>query len=207
MNGRRRAIALRLAAEAAALSSGEVGEAEELEAIAAALARGERPTVKTKRGETFSRICEAYASGWENLSRLADSLFEELDPGLRAALTVLLVDLAPECERRAMDSAVEWLERVEPDLRVAAVKVLGALAELGNRRALEKILEVLRAEWEVKKVRLAALGSLLGIAESRPEVGEVIASELGAALGKERDPEVRIGILSALISLLERDGG
>ncbi|MDK2464145.1 MAG: hypothetical protein QI223_05180 [Candidatus Korarchaeota archaeon] len=204
MKGRRRAIALRLAAEAAALNSGGVGEAEELEAIAAALARGTRPTVKTKRGEVFTRICEAYASGWEDLSRLTDSLFEELDPGLRAALTVLLVDLAPEFEGRAMDSAVKWLERVEPDLRVAAVKVLGALAELGSRRALERVLKVLKAEWEVKKVRLAALGSLLGIAESRPEVGEVITSELGAALSKERDPEVRIGILSALISLLER---
>ncbi len=207
MNDRRRAIALRLAAEAAALSSGGVGEAGELEAIAAALARGERPTVKTRRGEAFSRICEAYASGWEDLSRLTDSMFEELDPGLRAALTVLLVDLAPRFEGRAMDSAAKWLEQVEPDLRVAAVKVLGALAELGNRRALEKILEVLKDRWEVKKVRLAALGSLLGIAESRPEVGEVIASELGAALGRERDPEVRTGILSALISLLERDGG
>ncbi len=195
-----RATALQLAAEAA-------GDAEELEAIAAALAKGEHPTVKTRRGATFSRICEAYASGWEDLSRLTDSLFEELDPGLRAALTILLVDLAPECERRAMDSAVEWLERMEPDLRVAAVKVLGALAELGNKRALEKILEVLRAGWEAKKVRLAALGSLLGIAESRPEAREVIASELGAALVKERDPEVRTGILSALISLLERDGG
>ena len=207
MNGRRRADVLRLAAEAAALSSGGIEETEELESIAAAIARGERPPVKTERGEVFSRIIEAYASGWDDLSRLTDSLFEELDPGLRAALTILLVDLAPEFDRRAMASAAEWLERVEPDLRVAAVKVLGALAELGSRRALEKVLEVLRADGEVKKVRLAALGSLVGIAESRPEVREVIASELGAALGRERDPEVRIGILSALISLLERDDG
>ncbi len=207
MIGRRRATALRLAAEAAALNAEEAPEVRELTEIADRITKGERPIAKTKRGEVFARICEAYASGWDNLSKLADTLFEELDPGLRAALTVLLVDLAPEAKEEALSSALQWLERVEPDFRIAAVKVLGTLAELGDRKALEEILDVLRASREVKKVRLAALGSLWGIAGARPETRERVTSELGGLLSRERDPEVRLGIISALISLLKRDGG
>ncbi len=195
---------LRLAAEAASASDGETVDVEELSEIARAVSRGEVPRARTAGGESFARLCLAYLSGWEDLSRIVDEEFEGWERGLRAAATVLLVDSAPRAGGEALRSALRWLDRVEPDLRVAAVKVLGALAEGGEEAALDKLLEVLRTGREVRRVRLAALGSLWGIAASRGDLRDRVTSELASLLPRERDPEVRLGIVSALLSLLKR---